>query len=175
MSADETAGYAMQNTQVLYVPDRRIDSFGDTRFNYILLSEPLDSVGHCRIRSGWVEANRPRILRPADLVGIEMEGFGPAARSFVEWIAEQGAPIHALLKYGFRFSRSDVRTEYIHESLQEVSERVVNEALHSGDSFRAVIKGVDDDWEVSLLCFMLEMIQQSHDINFFDFKRRGLL
>ncbi len=175
MSTDAAADYAMQNTQVLYVPDRRIDSFGDTRFNYVLLSEPLDSVGHCRIRSGWVEANRPRILRPADLVGIEMEGFGPAARSFFEWIAEQGAPIRALLKYGFRFSRSDVRTEYVHESVQEVSERVVNEALHSGDSFRAVIKGVDDDWEVSLLCFMLEMIQQSHDINFFDFKRRGLL
>jgi len=104
-----------------------------------------------------------------------MEGFGPAARSFFDWIAEQGASIRALMKYGFRFSRSDVRTEYVHESVQEVSERVVNEALHSGDSFRAVIKGVDDAWEVSLLCFMLEMIQQSHDINFFDFKRRGLL
>lgn len=175
MNTDATVGYAMQNTQVLYVPDRRIDSFGDTRFNYILLSEPLDSVGHSRIRSGWVEANRPRILRPADLVGVEMEGFSPAARGFFEWMAEQGASIHALLKYGFRFSRSDVRTEYIHESVQEVSERVVSEALRSGDSFRAVIKGVDDDWEISLLCFMLEMIQQSHDINFFDFKRRGLL
>ena len=175
MNNDAAAAYAMQNTRVLYVPDRRIDSFGDTRFNYILLSEPLDSVGHCRIRSGWVEANRPRILRPADLVGVEMEGFGPAARSFFEWMVEQGASIRALLKYGFRFSRSDVRTEYVHESVQEVSARVVNEALHSGDSFRAVIKGVDDDWEVSLLCFMLEMIQQSHDINFFDFKRRGLL
>ena len=51
---------------------------------------------------------------------------------------------------------------------------MVKEALQSGDCFRAVISGVDDAWELSLLCFMIEMIQQSHEINVFDFKRRGL-
>ncbi len=175
MSADSIATYALQNTKVLYVPDRRIDTFGDTRFNFLLLTEPLDAAGHCRIRSGWVEANRPRILRPADLVGVEMEGFGASARQFLEWMAEHGAPVRALVRYGFRFSRSDVQVEYLHERVEDVAERVVREALHSGDAYRAVIQGVDDSWEISLLCFMLEMIQKSHDINFFDFKRRGLL
>ncbi|MDO5472769.1 MAG: hypothetical protein Q4F35_05480 [Akkermansia sp.] len=175
MPNDVAASYAMQNTKVLYVPDRRIDTFGDTRFNFLLLSEPMDAVGHCRIRSGWVEANRPRILRPADLCEIEMEGFGPSAREFFDWMAAHGAKIQALLKYGFRFSRSEVKVEYLHENVREVADRVVREALNSGDAFRAVVQGVDDAWEVSLLCFMLEMIQQSHDINFFDFKRRGLI
>ena len=63
----------------------------------------------------------------------------------------------------------------MHDSYQEVEDRVVREALSSGDSFRAVVAGVDDAWEVSLLSFMLEMIQQSHEINVFDFRRRGLL
>lgn len=175
MEDDSAAVYAMQNTQVLYVPDRRIDTFGDTRFNFLLLSEPMDSVGHCRIRSGWVEANRPRILRPADLMGVEMEGFGTSARNFLKWMEAHGAPVKALLKYGFRFSRSEVHVEYLHENVEEVADKVVKDALHSGDAFRAVIRGVDDAWEISLLCFMLEMIQQSHDINFFDFKRRGLI
>ena len=175
MVNDSSAGYALQNTKVLYVPDRRIDTFGDTRFNFVLLSEPMDAVGHCRIRRGWVEANRPRILRPADMMGIEMDGFGAEAQKFMRWMAEHGASLHALLKYGFRFSRSEVQVEYLHEPLQEVADRVVKDALHSGDSFRAVVQGVDDTWEVSLLCFMLEMIQKSHDINIFDFKRRGLI
>ena len=52
---------------------------------------------------------------------------------------------------------------------------VMADSESSGDMFRAVIEGVDDAWEVSLLCFMIEMIQQSHEINIFDFKRRGLL
>ncbi len=167
--------YAMRNTRVLYVPDRRIDSFGDTRFNFRLITEPMDEVGVCRIRSGWVEANRPRILRPADLRGIETEGFGADAARFFEWMQAHGARLQALFEYGFRFGRSDVSEELVHDVTADVTERVVQESLSSGDPFRAVIAGVDDAWEVSLLFFMLEMIQKSHEINIFDFRRRGLL
>ena len=167
--------YAMRNTRVLYVPDRRIDSFGDTRFNFRLITEPMDEVGVCRIRSGWVEANRPRILRPADLRGIETEGFGADAARFFEWMQAHGARLQALFEYGFRFGRSDVSEELVHDVTADVTERVVQESLSSGDPFRAVIAGVDDAWEVSLLFFMLEMIQKSHEINIFDFRRRGLI
>lgn len=167
--------YAMQHTRVLYVPDRRIDSFGDTRFNFRLITEPMDEAGVCRVRSGWVEANRPRILRPAYLRGIETEGFGADAARFFEWMESHGARMRALLEYGFRFGRSDVSEELVHESAREVEDKLVRESLSSGDPFRAVIAGVDDAWEVSLLCFMLEMIQQSHEINIFDFRRRGLI
>lgn len=175
MMDDADTNYALQNTHVLYVPDRRIDTFGDTRFNFRLLSEPMDSIGHCRIRSGWVEARKPRILRPSSMREIETEGFSQDVSRFFEWMIQHGAKLQALLKYGFQFSRTDVSVEYLHEDIREVSDRVVKDALNSGDSFRAVIRGVDDAWEVSLLYFMLEMIQQSHEINIFDYKRRGLL
>lgn len=173
---DASLSYAMQNTHILYVPDRRIDTFGDTRFNYRLITESMDEVGVCRVRSGWVEAARPRILRPADLRGIETEGFSTAdAARFFDWMEARGAKLQALFKYGFRFSRSEVSTETVHDDVRAVSERVADEALHSGDPFRAVLRGVDDAWEISLLRFMMEMIQQSHEINIFDFRRRGLI
>lgn len=175
MFDDGAAAYAIQNTKVLYTPDRRIDSFGDTRFNFRILSEPMDAVGHCRVRSGWVEAHKPRIIRPSDLCEVEMEGFSSDAAAFFEWMRERGASLRALVKYGFCFSRSAVETEYLHEDIRNVSDKVVKEAEHSGDYCRAVISGVDDAWELSLLYFMIEMIQQSHEINIFDFKRRGLL
>lgn len=165
----------MRNTRVLYVPDRRIDSFGDTRFNFRLITEPMDEVGVCRIRSGWVEASRPRIVRPAALRGVETEGFSAAAARFFEWMEANGVSMAPLFKYGFCFSRSDVQEEMVHDSAREVEDRVLQEALSSGDPFRAVIAGVDDAWEVSLLSFMMEMIQQSHEINLFDFRRRGLI
>lgn len=172
---DAETAYAIQNTRILYATERRIDTFGDTRFEFLLISEPMDSVGHCRVRSGWVEASRPRILRPADLLGVEMEGFSAEARQFMEWMKQRGAKLQALLKYGFRLQRSDVRVEYLHEDVREVGDRMVADAAKNGDCYRAVILGVDDAWEVSLLCFMIEMIQQSHEINIFDFKRRGLI
>lgn len=165
----------MRNTHILYVPDRRIDTFGDTRFNYRLICESMDDPGVCRVRSGWVEAARPRILRPADLRGLETEGFSADAERFFEWMEEHGAQMQALFKYGFRFSRSEVSTETVHDDLRTLSERVKEEALHSGDPFRAVLTGVEDAWEISLLRFMMEMIQQSHEINIFDFRRRGLI
>lgn len=167
--------YAMSNTEVLYVPDRRIDTFGETRFNYRMVSEPMDEVGTTRVRTGWVEARRPRILRPTDMVAAEMEGFTPDAARFFDWLRENAGSSLALFKYGFMFSRSEVISEMVHEDMRTVSDRVVREALESGDSYRAVIRGVDDAWEVSLLRFMLEMIEKSHEINSFDFRRRGLI
>ncbi len=170
-----TINYAMEQTHVLYAPDRRIDSFGETHFNFRLITEPMDEVGVTRVRSGWVETNRPRIYRPENLRAIETEGFSPEAAQFFAWLKAQGAPIGALLRYGFQFKRSEVHEELVHEDVRAVADRVVQEALHSGDSLRAVILGVDNAWEVSLLRFMLEMVQQSHEINLFDFRRRGLL
>ncbi len=172
---DETIDYAIRNTRVLYVPDRRIDSFGETRFNFRLLTETMDEVGVTRIRSGWVETSKPRIYRPADLRRIETDGFSREAARFFQWMEAHGARMQPLLRYGFQFSRSQVTEELVHEDIREVADRVVAEALSSGDSLRAVIEGVDAAWEASLLRFMLEMVQNSHEINVFDFRRRGLL
>ena len=64
---------------MLHEPDRRIDTFGTTRFEFLLLSELMDSVGQVRIRSGEVEANQPTIIRPEPYQGVEFEGFGDNA------------------------------------------------------------------------------------------------
>ncbi len=171
----DNVGYAIRHTKVLYQPYRRIESFGETRYNFRLLSEPMDEVGVCRVRIGWVEAGKPRIIKPRHLCKPGVEGFSGEAARFFEWMYKNGVPVQALIAYGFHFSRSDVQEEFLHEDIRVVSERVVHEAENSGDTLRAVIEGVDDVWEISLLSFMLEMIQQSHEINIFDYKRRGLL
>lgn len=167
--------YAMENTRVLYEPARRIATFGDTRFHFILLTEPMDAVGQCRIRTGWVEAQRPKIIRPVDYREIDTEGFSPQGKEFFQWLQEQGASLVTLMKYGFRFSRSAIQEELIHENIAQVAPRLADEALQADDPWRAVILGVDDAWEACLLKFTLEMVQKSHEINIFDFRRSGLL
>lgn len=172
---DEEMEYALENTHVLYEPARRIDTFGDTRFDFVLLSEPMDAVGVCRVRSGHVEAQRPKIIRPEAYRDLEVEGFGAHGRQFFDWLKARGAKLQMLLQYGFRFSRSDVQEGLLHENIADVRGRVVDEALHSGNALRVVLEGVDDDWEICLLKFTLEMVQKSHEINIFDFRRKGLL
>ena len=81
----------------------------------------------------------------------------------------------AFLQYGFQFRRSGVSEEIVHDSFEAVSERVVGEAKRTGNPMEAVIAGVDDAWEISVLKFAFEMILKSRAINLFDFRRKGML
>lgn len=170
--------YALETTRVLHEPDRRIDTFGETRFEFQLLSELMDDVGQVRIRSGEMDAQRPRIVRPEPYRDVELDGFDDGTREKFERMIEQfradGRDL-AFMQYGFRFRRGTVREEIVHQPLAEVRGRVLGDLRATGNPAMAIIEGVDDAWEVSILKFSIEMILRSHQINAFDFKRRGLL
>jgi hypothetical protein len=178
MPSQDDIQYAMETTRVLHEPDHRIQTFGETRFEFQLLSEPMDQVGKVRIRTGEVEAMKPRILRPEPYRGIELEGFDDNARArldeLVEKLKEQGKDL-AFLQYGFRFKRGAVNEELVHDSIEAVRDRVLEDIRRTGNPSRAIIEGVDDTWEISILKFSFEMILRSHAINAFDFKRKGLI
>jgi len=172
LSFDDIA-YAIENTYVAHEPDRRIDTFGTTNFEFHLLTEPMDEVGRVRVREGQVEAERPRILKPEGYEELLFEGFGEASESFAQWFREHGNV--RLVRYGFNFAKRHFSESLVHEPIEAVTDRIVEEIRSSGNPSRAVIVGVDDTWEISLIKFTMEMIAKSLQINAFDFKRRGLL
>jgi hypothetical protein len=175
MFSETDIQYALESTRVLVEPIRRIDTFGESRFSFELVSELMDEVGVTRIRSGWVEMERPKIIRPEIYREIETEGFGDEAKKFFEWLSQQGSAFNTLLQYGFQFRRSDVHEEVIHEPFEEVTARLEERARREDDPFKVLLVGVDDSWEVCLLKFAVEMVEKSHEINLFDFRRKGLL
>jgi hypothetical protein len=178
MHSPDDIHYALETTRVLREPDRRIQTFGETRFEFQLISELMDRAGQVRIRSGEVEAQRPRILKPEAFRELEFEGFNPATRARFERMVEKfRAEGHdlAFLQYGFHFRRGEVHEEIVHDSMDAVRGRVMEEIRRSGNPSLAVIEGVDDAWEICILKFSFEMILRSHEINAFDFKRRGLI
>jgi len=167
--------YALAHSRLLYEPDRRIDTFGDTRFNFIMLSEPMDAVNQTIIREGWIEARRPRIITPNNLKEIKLDGFGKQAKVFFEWMAARPQLLAALLDYGFVFQRSQLQQQLLHEPLAQVREKMLEMCRQRGAADLALIEGIEEGWEMALLHFCLEMMQKSSSINIFDFKRRGLL
>lgn len=174
MPTEFDISYALEQTHVIYEPDRRIDTFGTTQFHFQLVSELMDSVGAVRVREGLIQADKPMILRPEGMGDFDFEGFGPQAEAFGSWL-KQNLERLAILKYGFNFRKNDVSEHVVHEPMEEVCGKLVTEARQSGNPMRAIIRGVDDVWEVCLLKFTVEMIEKSQGINLFDFKRRGLL
>ena len=178
MHSQDNIHYALETTRVLREPDHRIQTFGETRFEFQLISELMDQVGRVRIRTGEVEAQRPRILKPDAFSDFQFDGFNPSAHAKFERMLEkfraEGKDL-AFLQYGFHFRRGAVHEEVVNEPMESVRERVMDDIRRTGNPSLAVIEGVDDAWEICILKFSFEMILRSHEINAFDFKRRGLI
>jgi hypothetical protein len=166
--------YAMENTQVIVAPERRIESFASTSFRFYLVTELMDSVNQVRVRDGRLHADRPQIVAPSHLSQVSLEGFGEKAREFADWMQENRERF-ALLKYGFQFRKTDVVESLVHDPVEQVLDRIRAKVDAADEPLSAVIQGVDDAWEVCLLKFTMDLIQQSAGGNFGDFRRGGLL
>jgi hypothetical protein len=174
MLSEDTIQYAMENTEVIVAPQRRIATFGDTSFRFFLVTELMDSANQVRVRDGRLHAERPQIITPGHFRRMLVEGFGENAEHFAGWLREH-APQLAVLKYGFQFRKTDVSDEIVHDPLADVVGRLRAEVEASDDPLSAVIHGVDEGWEICLLKFASDMIQESSGANFGDFRKRGLL
>jgi len=166
--------YAMENTHVLREPDRRINTFGNSRFHFIVLSEMMDEVGKVILRKGTVEAYKPQIIRPTHYSSVELEGFDEKARELLDWLKENDLePV--CFQYGFNFKRTEVNTEIITGNYESIKAQVLDQVHDEDDPMMAVMESIEDTWEIGLLKFSVDMIQKSQEINQFDFKRKGLL
>ena len=174
MYSDDDIQYALQATEVIHHPDRRIDTFGTTRFEFHLITELMDKVGEVRVRNGVMLAERPQILKPDPYDDLFFEGFGEQAQAFAEWF-KRHSPDLSLVRYGFNFKKDRVSESLVHDSYPVVRDRIVDQVVRSGDPMSVVIHGVDDAWEICLLKFTMQLIHNSQSTNLFDFKRRGLI
>jgi len=166
--------YAVENTRVLLAPDRRIATFGSTQFRFHLVTELLDRVNVIRVRDGRIEAEQPRIVSPAQYSKILLEGFGEEARRYADFLESRSEKL-AFLKYGFQFRKMDMVEEIVHGTLEEVTGRVRAGIKPADEQLTAIIEGVDDAWEVCLMKFTVDLVQQSTGGNLNDFRRKGLL
>lgn len=174
MVNEDSFQYAMENTSVLFCPDRRIETFGSTRFHFYIITEVMDRVNEVRIREGYIDAERPQIVTPGYYSKLLVEGFGEKGREFAEWM-ERHRENFTVLKYGFQFKRTDLQEITLQCSVEEAFRRIQSTAEFSAEPLNAVIQGVDDAWEVCLLKFTVDLIQQSAPGNLGDFQQRGLI
>ena len=166
--------YAMDNTQVIMSPERRIETFGSVNFHFYLISELMDQANRVRVRDGQIQAERPQILTAENCARVLLEGFGDSAKDFADWLQRQRENM-ALLKYGFQFRKSNVAESVVQSPLADVIERVREQVTAARHPCSAIIQGVDDAWEVCLLKFTMELVRHSASDNMGDFRKRGLM
>lgn len=161
--------YAVNNTHVIRMPDRKLETFGATNIDYKLISELMDSVDRVRVREGKLKANRPEIITPSMMDRNEVEGFGTEALEYLEWLRNNEQDL-VLLKYGFSLKKDETSDHIITDNLQTVSDRVVREAGESAKA-TAVVIGVEQPWEVCLMKLMVDLVQHSVLSNVQEFQK----
>jgi len=165
--------YAVNNTKILLMPSRHLETFGTTVLNYHLVSELMDTVNQARVREGRMQASRPQIITPESYSKTILEGFGDEARQYVEWLKEHEKEVR-ILQYGYSLKKEEFSEHIISDNMRTVAERVENEVKGKGDPLSAVVIGVDEPWDVCLIKLFWEVIQKSARTNIQELERKHM-
>ena len=165
--------FAVNNTEIVMPPKRHLETFGNTIINYCLVSELMDAVGKVRVREGRMQALRPQIITPSAYATTHLEGFGEQARQYLEWLKDNEDSVR-ILRYGYTLKQEAFSEQVLTESPEAVLERVKTEAANKNDPFAAVVKGVDEPWDVCLVRLFWAVIQNSAQANIRELHERRM-
>ncbi len=153
--------YAINNTEVLVHPRNLLETFGSTTLHYHLVAEMMDTVNQIRVREGKIHAFRPQILTTDSLGQTILEGFGEEqSEHYLSWLRENEEHL-VLLKYGFSVRKESINEHIVTDAMENVIDRVRTDVEQSNHAMHAMIRGVDEPWEVCLLQLLVEVVQQS--------------
>ncbi len=172
MGKQEDIWYAVNATRIIHAPKVTLETFGATTIRYHLLSELMDEVNKVRLRAGSVFSERPQIVTPTHLASQLLEGFGDKAREYVEWLRSNGDMIR-ILRYGLQFRKEKMAEHLYDGTVDNVAAELKDKIEQEDDGFSAVVIGADELWEVSLLKFVIDFIQQSAQLNIEELEARS--
>lgn len=168
MEIDDKILYAIEHTEVLRTPKQSLATFGTTNIYYYLITQLVETANV--IREGRVIASKPRIVTPTYLINVE--GFGGQARRYIELMAEKN-PQEPSIFYAYKNEPADMNI--VSGPTEDIVDKIMRKEESNGNPLSAIIKGVEDMWDVSLMKFTFELTRTSVYSNVMDMERNGLL
>ena len=168
MEIDKKIQHAIEHTEVVRSPEQTLSTFGTTNIYYYLVTELME--GTNVVREGRVIAAKPKIVTPSYL--IKLEGFSQQARRFLETLAEQ-SPHEPGIFYSYKNEPKEMNI--VSEPMKEVVDRINQRIDSQNNPLSAIIKGIEELWDVSLLKFTYELTRSSVYSNVSELERSGLL
>ena len=165
--------YAAKATQIVYMPPKLIETFGETKVLYTLISEDMDNPSRLNLRNGLVMAERPRIITPYYYREQNVQNWGADARRYFDEVMSKSDQAR-FLQYGLRFTKQDFNCQSVSGNIGDVAEQAARDAQDDLEEVRGVVIGADDTWEVSLMFFITRLVERSLPYNARDIDARGL-
>jgi hypothetical protein len=168
MESDDKIQFAIEHTEIVRRPKQKLATFGTTNVYYYLISELMDRVNV--VREGRVVASKPKIVTPTYL--INLEGFSAEATRFFELLSGK-YPNEAGIFYSYR--NDPLEMNIVSESTDTVIDNINHIIDRQENPLTAIIKGIDEMWDVSLLKFTFDLTRSSLYRNVTEMDNKGLL
>lgn len=168
--------HAISTTQIVKAPKQHLHTFGITNLHYYVVTEPaytdlVQGPSESVVREGNVTAQRPAVVTPTYMA--RLDGFGEDAhRYFGELAREYGANSPGIL---YRYTNEPGEMNIVEGTVGAVAERISTRLRDDGNNLSAVIKGVDELWDVSLMKFIFEYTVASIQGNIQELQRERLM
>lgn len=176
MEAEERIQYAVEHTEVVRPPKQALATFGVTNIYYYMVTEPvyaeiLGKAEETVVREGRVIAERPKIVTPYYLLNL-FEGF-EHGKEYAEYMLQRyGLHEPGLL---YRYKNETKEINILSSSLESVVYNLNQKIDSEGNLLAAIIKGVDEMWDVSLMKFIHDLTRGSLRSNVMEMGARGFL
>lgn len=165
MELNEKIKQAIDDTEVILDPAELISSHSSTTVKYFMLTVPmyLQFEGRSKdsetiIREGKITWQKPKLLTPSYM--LRVEGFSEDARRALEMLASEDSDL-AMLLYKLKLAKDSEKMDIVSESFNTVLDRIINDINKREEKHTAIIKGVDEFWDVSLSKFTQELMTKS--------------
>jgi hypothetical protein len=173
---DERIKEAVEHSEVILPPKQSLYTFGITNIHYFLVTEPVYTeltrdTSETVIREGKVVAEKPRIVTPYYLSSLE--GFSDSARRYFDYLIRTYGRNAPGLFYSYKNEPEEMNI--VSNNLASVIEKIKADINQRSDPLTALIKGVDELWDVAILKFVFEMTSRSIGDNVSQMGARGLL
>lgn len=167
---------AAAETKIIRAPRQDLHTFGITKVSYYVVTEPsyqelVPGAVEAVVRQGNVAAQRPIVVTPGYM--SKLDGFGDDAYEyFADLARKHGVNSPGLL---YQYANEPGEMNIVEGTAQAIAEKISNQLSDDGNNLAAVIKGVDELWDVSLLKFIFEYTVASLAGNLGDLQNRKLL
>ncbi len=167
---------AVTRTEILRVPKSNLLTFGTTNIYYYLVTEPVYAdtdkpIQETVVREGRVVAEKPKIVTPYYLNNLD--GFSDHARRYFDYLLNNYGKNTPGLLYTYKNEPKELNI--VSNSLLLTVEKLNTDLDKRADPLTAIIKGVDDLWDVALIKFIFELTNHSVNENVSQLHARGLL
>ena len=176
--AAERLRHAVRNTFVIRPPRQNLATFGTTSIKYYLVTEPVYSELQAEgspddvvIREGMIRAEQPQVVTPHHM--LQHEGFADHAVEYLQHLAREfGADAPGLL---YAYKNDGMRMNIASGDASQVTNRLKRWLDREERGMEAVIRGVDELWDVSLMKFIYDLTTASVKANVAEMQAHGLM